>query len=84
MLVKAKSAFRSYSSYLDSFLDYVKFLRQNDRYSKALNKAPDPEQFVHALQDAGYATDQHYAHKILKIFSSHSFQHLIEKVKKTA
>lgn len=81
VLVKEKSSFRSYDSYSDSFVDYVNFLKDNKRYSESLNKASDPKQFVHALQDAGYATDSHYAHKILKIFSSPVFQNLVTKIK---
>jgi flagellar protein FlgJ len=84
VLVKEKSLFRSYSSYYDSFLDYANFLKQNNRYADALNKALNPEQFVHALQNAGYATDGDYADKILKIFSSPTFKHLIAKVKQAA
>lgn len=83
VLVKEKSRFRSYGSYDESFNDYANFLKQNDRYAGALNKAPHPEQFVYALQDAGYATDQHYAHKIMKIFSSHNFQDMVTKAKQT-
>lgn len=81
VLVKEKSNFRSYDSFDESFLDYANFLRQNDRYSDALNKAENPEKFVNALQNAGYATDQQYANKILKIFSSHSFKNEVAKIK---
>ncbi|MEO8400441.1 MAG: flagellar assembly peptidoglycan hydrolase FlgJ [Gammaproteobacteria bacterium] len=84
ILVKEKSNFRSYDSFDESFMDYVSLLKQNDRYGSALNKAPDPGQFMHALQDAGYATDQNYANKIMKIYSSHNFQDLVTKVKQTA
>jgi flagellar protein FlgJ len=80
VLVKEKSAFRSYESFKDSFLDYVNLLKQNSRYSGALQHAESPEKFVHALQDAGYATDSQYASKIMKIFGSQSFQNLIAKM----
>ncbi len=81
VLVKERSNFRSYDSFLESFLDYAKFLKQNGRYSEALNKAAHPEQFVRALQSGGYATDQDYANKILKIFTSHTFQNGLAKVR---
>lgn len=81
VLVKEKSHFRSYGSYIESFMDYVTFLKQNNRYTDSLNKAGNPEQFVNALQSAGYATDSNYADKILKIFSSKNFQGLITKLK---
>lgn len=81
ILAKVKSRFRSYDSFYDSFVDYIHFLKKNVRYSDALSKANHPEQFFHALQNAGYATDSNYAEKILKIFSNHHFQNLIAKVK---
>ncbi len=81
VLVKEKSNFRSYDSFDESFLDYSNFLRQNNRYSDALTKAQNPEQFINALQDAGYATDQQYANKILKIFTSQNFKNEVAKVK---
>lgn len=81
VLVKEKSSFRSYDSFKESFMDYVNLLKENGRYNESLNKAAQPEQFVHALQNAGYATDQGYADKIMKIFSSHSFQNIVNKVK---
>jgi flagellar protein FlgJ len=80
VLVKEKSSFRSYESFKESFMDYIHLLQQNSRYKDALNKATDPQQFVHALQNAGYATDSNYANKILKIFDSRSFQNVIAKM----
>lgn len=80
VLVKEKAAFRSYGSYMDSFMDYAHFLKNNSRYEDALNKATDPKQFVQALQSAGYATDSNYAEKILTIFSSRTFKNLVDKL----
>lgn len=81
VLYKEKSNFRSYDSYTDSFMDYANFLKTNERYKESLNKAENPGHFVHALQKAGYATDQEYGNKIMKIFKSDSFKNLIAKVK---
>jgi flagellar protein FlgJ len=61
------SSFRAYDSYAQSFRDYVDFIRDNPRYARALKQAGDPEAYVNALQDAGYATDPHYAAKILRV-----------------
>lgn len=80
VLVKEKAAFRSYNSYMDSFIDYAHFLKNNSRYEEALNKATDPKQFVQALQSAGYATDSNYAEKIFTIFSSRTFKNLVDKL----
>lgn len=80
ILSKEKSSFRSYTSFLESFMDYIHLLTQNNRYSDAVSKAADPKQFVHALQHAGYATDTSYADKVMKIFSSRPFQTLAHKM----
>jgi flagellar protein FlgJ len=80
ILSKEKAKFRSYDSFMDSFMDYVHFLKDNNRYSEALKKAADPQQFIHALQNAGFATDTNYAEKILRIFSSQSFKALVAKL----
>jgi flagellar protein FlgJ len=80
VLVKEKSAFRSYNSFMESFMDYIGFLKKNDRYNEALHKTADSHEFVHALQKAGYATDTHYADKVLSIFSSHSFKRLMATI----
>lgn len=58
--VKEVAAFRSYSSFEQSFHDYVSFLQGNDRYQNALDSAANPERFMQELQRAGYATDPQY------------------------
>lgn len=65
--VKEKADFRSYDSFEQSFNDYVSFLQSNGRYSQALQSTANPERFVNELQQAGYATDPHYARKISQI-----------------
>ena len=63
--------FRSYSSFEDSFSDYVDFIRSNQRYEEALKNVGNAEQYVHELQLAGYATDPEYANKIIQIMHEH-------------
>ncbi|WP_439889037.1 flagellar assembly peptidoglycan hydrolase FlgJ [Pseudomonas sp. MBLB4123] len=65
--VKEAASFRAYDSYAQSFEDYVSFLQSNGRYEKALNATDNPERFVRELQQAGYATDPHYARKVSQI-----------------
>lgn len=65
--VKEIAAFRSYSSFEQSFHDYVSFLQGNDRYQNALDSAANPERFMQELQRAGYATDPQYARKVAQI-----------------
>ncbi|MDV6253150.1 flagellar assembly peptidoglycan hydrolase FlgJ [Vibrio sp. EA2] len=65
--VKETSAFRSYSSYQDSFNDYVRFLNDNPRYEMALQQRGDSESFIRGIHHAGYATDPDYADKVLQV-----------------
>ncbi|MFI3119791.1 MAG: flagellar assembly peptidoglycan hydrolase FlgJ [Methylococcaceae bacterium] len=65
---KVNAGFRSYSSYEESFRDYVDFIKNNPRYSDALKKVGNAEQYMHELQRAGYATDPKYANKVMSIY----------------
>jgi flagellar protein FlgJ len=65
--VKRRETFRAYDSYADSFADYADFLRSNPRYGAALEDGADPVTYLRGLQQAGYATDPHYADKIGRI-----------------
>lgn len=65
-----RADFRQYADYEQSFADYVDFLQANPRYQKALEVGDDPDHYVEALQDAGYATDPAYAEKIKSLLRS--------------
>ncbi len=65
--VKETAAFRSYSTYQDSFNDYVRFLNDNPRYVTALQQRVDSESFIRGIHRAGYATDPEYADKVLQV-----------------
>ncbi|WP_163834082.1 flagellar assembly peptidoglycan hydrolase FlgJ [Spartinivicinus ruber] len=78
--IKERAAFRSYDSIASSINDYLEFLHVNPRYQTALTKKDNPEQFLNALQRAGYATDPNYAKKILKIANGPLFKATIEKL----
>lgn len=67
---KQMAGFRSYTSYEESFNDYVNFIQRNPRYSKALTVVEKPEKYMHELQRAGYATDPNYAKKVMSIYQS--------------
>lgn len=69
-----QAAFRRYESTAESFADYVRFLKDNPRYSQALDHGGDGERFVRGLQQAGYATDPRYAEKIIRISRSQAIQ----------
>ncbi len=65
--VRKRADFRAYEDYQQSFEDYVELLRK-PRYAPTLRHARDPEKYIRALQDSGYATDPDYADKILTIY----------------
>lgn len=65
--VMEKAAFRAYPSFQDSFDDYLRFLENNPRYSTALEHGGSSEAFIHGIHQAGYATDPHYADKVLRV-----------------
>lgn len=81
VLVKERSFFKRYESFKESFMDYVSFLKNNVRYNEALEKKANPQEYIRALQNAGYATDSHYADKVMSIFSSNVFKKIISTVK---
>jgi flagellar protein FlgJ len=72
--VRETANFRAYNSPEESFADYAQLIGNNPRYQDALAQAGNPRAYVHALQRAGYATDPHYAQKVLSVFASDSLQ----------
>ena len=65
--VQESASFRSYPSFEDSFIDYVKFLNENPRYETALQHKGSSESFIKGIHQAGYATDPNYADKVLRV-----------------
>jgi peptidoglycan hydrolase FlgJ len=64
---RRREQFRAYSSLTESFDDYVDLIQSSPRYAPALTAAADPEHYVRALVEAGYATDPRYGNKWLAI-----------------
>lgn len=62
--------FKVYVSYADAFKDYAKLITETKRYAPAVAVAKDPNKYVQALQDCGFATDGHYAEKMQKIMAT--------------
>ena len=67
---RRREPFRAYDSVAHGFADYVEFLKGNSRFAGALQQGRDPEAFVGALQQAGYATDPAYSSKIAAVLHS--------------
>ena len=61
--------FRSYDSYDEAMADYAQLLKGNPRYAQVLNGSHDAAGFAVGMQRAGYATDPHYAKKLMSIMS---------------
>ncbi|MFX1763584.1 flagellar assembly peptidoglycan hydrolase FlgJ [Paraburkholderia sp. A1RI-2L] len=59
--------FRAYDSYDDAMADYASMLKNNPRYASVINNSHSAESFAHGMQRAGYATDPHYAKKLMSI-----------------
>ena len=66
---KQLANFRAYSSYEESFEDYVDFVQNNPRYQAALASASDSQEYIKKLHEAGYATDPNYSEKIIAILN---------------
>lgn len=69
--VTVVQTFRAYNSVGDSFRDFVKFLQENPRYTKAgVFKASDAKQQAERIAAAGYATDPQYSTKLKAVIDS--------------
>jgi flagellar protein FlgJ len=79
--VRRREYFRTYESFDESFRDYVAFLKQNPRYTNALQNTRDAAEYFKALQDAGYATDPNYANKILRVMRGAEMQTALSQLK---
>ncbi|TAM05222.1 MAG: flagellar assembly peptidoglycan hydrolase FlgJ [Paraburkholderia sp.] len=64
--------FRAYDSYEDAMADYATLLKSNPRYASVINNSHSAESFAHGMQRAGYATDPHYAEKLLSVMQQMS------------
>lgn len=58
--------FRAYATTAQSFSDYIDLLKHSPRYAHAVGQNSS-RGFAAALQNAGYATDPHYAAKLTAI-----------------
>lgn len=66
-MVQEHARFRAYDSVEASFDDYVALLKGNRRYAAALGTGENRRGFADALARGGYATDPHYARKLVAI-----------------
>lgn len=71
--VTKNARFRVYPSYAAAFDDYVRLIRDNERYA-GVPGSRTPREFALALVRGGYATDPRYADKIVSILQDRRFR----------
>ena len=71
------SRFRAYANPAQSLADYVELIQGNPRYQQALKHAGDDEAYIREIQNAGYATDPHYADKVISILNGELMQQAV-------
>jgi flagellum-specific peptidoglycan hydrolase FlgJ len=65
--------FRAYNSFLESTKDYVKFLKENKRYTiGGVFDANTIEEQVQALKNSGYATAPTYVSNVMSVIKSNA------------
>ena len=67
---RVQALFRAYDTPAESFDDYGHMISSNSRYQDALQYTNDPEAYIQAVADAGYATDPDYADEIISLIDS--------------
>lgn len=73
-------SFRIYDSFTQSAMDFVQLLQNSPRYQKAVDAVDNIGQFWQELQNAGYATDPHYAKKLNAILHGSTLQEALRSV----
>ncbi len=68
--VRRLDQFRAYPSVAAAFHNYVQLLLSSPNYRPALNHGENIRSFAEALASSGYATDPHYADKLVKVAES--------------
>jgi peptidoglycan hydrolase FlgJ len=79
-----REPFRAYDSLAHGFRDYVDLIQGHPRYAQALATGKDPARYASALQEAGYATDPAYAHKLNAVLSSDQLRDAVAALKRAA
>jgi flagellum-specific peptidoglycan hydrolase FlgJ len=69
--ITVSGVFRKYDNPIESFKDYIQFLKDNPRYTAAgVFTATTPGEQAERLQKAGYATDPNYSNLIKGVINS--------------
>lgn len=79
--VRKKAYFRAYSSFGESFSDYVDFIKSGSRYQAARQSVDQPDRYFSQLQHAGYATDPAYAEKVMRVLQGPEMSDALRQLK---
>ena len=74
------AAFRAYQSAADSVRNYAQMMLGSPRYQGVRGHGGDIAGFAAALQHSGYATDPHYARKLLAVAQSPTMRQALAAV----
>lgn len=67
--------FRCYDNIEESYRDHSKFLLERSRYARLFSLKPDDyKDWAKGLMEYGYATDKHYATKLIKLIELYELQ----------
>lgn len=66
----AKDMFRNYPNAWTSFRAHSTFLKEGAHYRKLFTYGDDYVKWAHGLKKAGYATDEEYAEKLIKLIEA--------------
>lgn len=78
--VSLKALFRQYQNAGESFFALTNLLKHADRYHALASLTNDPQAWLSALQSAGFATDPHYAEKVMAIYQSKTLRAAIKSL----
>jgi len=81
--VRRQDQFRAYPSPAASFHDYAQLLLSSPGYRQTLNRGENIRGFAEALASSGYATDPHYADKLVKVAESPQMNAALASLKLT-
>lgn len=79
--LRRQASFRAYPDIAATFDDYAAFIGGKPRYASVLGSGSDTGRFATALQEAGYATDPHYARKIDRIVNGTAMRGMLQILK---
>lgn len=65
---RKNECFRAYPEVIESYIDHSKFLTSNQRYASLFNfETEDYKSWANGLSKAGYATNPHYAKRLIQL-----------------